>query len=164
MVKASASRALSPEQHTGICHGGNVEFGVANGHARLLWFAKPGWRNGIRRGLKILRPQGRVGSTPTPGTKFCYLSDERRSVKGAELFCVLSFGCCSSRSPSAGSGERLPPLQMRARASGATVSVTVIAVVARIAVPVSIHTPLLITAIPPLMIRGITALPFAPQV
>src|SRR5487761_617584 len=28
----------------------------------------PGWRNGIRRGLKILRPQGRVGSTPTPGT------------------------------------------------------------------------------------------------
>ena len=28
----------------------------------------PGWRNGRRRGLKILRPQGRVGSNPTPGT------------------------------------------------------------------------------------------------
>jgi hypothetical protein len=30
----------------------------------------PGWRNGIRRGLKILGPQGRVGSTPTPGISF----------------------------------------------------------------------------------------------
>ena len=28
----------------------------------------PGWRNGIRRGLKIPGPQGRVGSTPTLGT------------------------------------------------------------------------------------------------
>ena len=29
----------------------------------------PGWRNGLRRGLKILDPKGFVGSTPTPGTK-----------------------------------------------------------------------------------------------
>ena len=29
----------------------------------------PGWRNGRRKGLKILRPQGHVGSTPTPGTR-----------------------------------------------------------------------------------------------
>ena len=28
----------------------------------------PEWRNGRRRGLKIPRPQGRVGSTPTSGT------------------------------------------------------------------------------------------------
>ena len=28
----------------------------------------PGWRNGRRRGLKIPRSQGRVGSSPTPGT------------------------------------------------------------------------------------------------
>jgi hypothetical protein len=29
----------------------------------------PGWRNGIRKGLKIPGPKGCVGSTPTPGTK-----------------------------------------------------------------------------------------------
>lgn len=29
----------------------------------------PGWRNGIRKGLKILGPQGLVGSSPTPGIK-----------------------------------------------------------------------------------------------
>lgn len=29
----------------------------------------PKWRNGRRAGLKILCPQGRVGSTPTFGTK-----------------------------------------------------------------------------------------------
>jgi hypothetical protein len=28
----------------------------------------PGWRNGIREGLKILCSKGHVGSTPTPGT------------------------------------------------------------------------------------------------
>jgi hypothetical protein len=28
----------------------------------------PGWRNGIRGGLKIPCPQGRAGSTPAPGT------------------------------------------------------------------------------------------------
>ncbi|TSC91207.1 MAG: hypothetical protein CEN90_589 [Parcubacteria group bacterium Licking1014_17] len=28
----------------------------------------PGWRNGIREGLKILCPQGLVGPSPTPGT------------------------------------------------------------------------------------------------
>src|SRR3989344_2375756 len=27
-----------------------------------------GWRNGRRTGLKILRPQGHVGSTPAPST------------------------------------------------------------------------------------------------
>lgn len=31
----------------------------------------PKWRNGRRAGLKILCPQGRVGSTPTFGTKHC---------------------------------------------------------------------------------------------
>ena len=31
--------------------------------------AEPGWRNGRRGGLKIRCPQGRVGSSPTPGTK-----------------------------------------------------------------------------------------------
>ena len=29
----------------------------------------PGWRNGLRRGLKILDPKGFVGPNPTPGTK-----------------------------------------------------------------------------------------------
>ena len=29
----------------------------------------PGWRNGLRRGLKILDPKGFVGSIPTPGTR-----------------------------------------------------------------------------------------------
>ena len=29
----------------------------------------PGWRNGLRRGLKILDSKGFVGSNPTPGTK-----------------------------------------------------------------------------------------------
>jgi hypothetical protein len=29
----------------------------------------PGWRNGLRGGLKILDPKGFVGSNPTPGTK-----------------------------------------------------------------------------------------------
>lgn len=29
---------------------------------------EPEWRNGRRRGLKILRPQGRAGSTPASGT------------------------------------------------------------------------------------------------
>jgi hypothetical protein len=29
----------------------------------------PGWRNGLRRGLKILDPKGFVGSNPTPGTQ-----------------------------------------------------------------------------------------------
>gem|GEM_PF-2037158 len=28
----------------------------------------PGWRNGLRRGLKILDPKGFVGPNPTPGT------------------------------------------------------------------------------------------------
>ena len=30
---------------------------------------EPGWRNGRRGGLKIRCPQGRVGSSPTPGTR-----------------------------------------------------------------------------------------------
>ena len=30
---------------------------------------KPGWRNGLRRGLKILDPNRFVGSNPTPGTQ-----------------------------------------------------------------------------------------------
>ena len=29
---------------------------------------QPGWRNGSRSGLKNRSPNGRVGSTPTPGT------------------------------------------------------------------------------------------------
>ena len=36
---------------------------------RLCGRRPPGWRNGRRRGLKIPRPQGHVGSSPTPGTK-----------------------------------------------------------------------------------------------
>ncbi len=31
-------------------------------------FFLPGWRNGIREGLKILCSQELVGSSPTPGT------------------------------------------------------------------------------------------------
>jgi hypothetical protein len=37
-------------------------------HARRYDAPEPKWRNGRRSGLKIRRPQGRVGSTPTFGT------------------------------------------------------------------------------------------------
>jgi hypothetical protein len=36
----------------------------------------PGWRNGLRRGLKILDPKGFVGSNPTPGTN---VSNKKRA-------------------------------------------------------------------------------------
>ena len=35
----------------------------------LGWSLLPGWRNGIRDGLKHHCPQGLVGSNPTPGTQ-----------------------------------------------------------------------------------------------
>ncbi len=37
-------------------------------HPALSRLAEPGWRNGRRRGLKILVARASVGSTPTPGT------------------------------------------------------------------------------------------------
>src|SRR4028118_1260519 len=42
---------------------------LSKGGPRILRLADvPEWRNGRRRGLKILRLHGRVGSTPTSGT------------------------------------------------------------------------------------------------
>ena len=38
-----------------------------NSRSRLIAIKGPGWRNGLRRGLKILDPNGFVGSNPTPG-------------------------------------------------------------------------------------------------
>ncbi len=40
----------------------------------------PGWRNGLRRGLKILDPKGFVGSNPTPGTESMNNSDQFNKV------------------------------------------------------------------------------------
>ena len=40
-----------------------------HGAVRVLCAALPGWRNGRRMRLKIVCPQGRVGSSPTPGTR-----------------------------------------------------------------------------------------------
>ena len=39
-----------------------------SGHGLLQLNTMPGWRNGIREGLKILCQQWLVGSSPTPGT------------------------------------------------------------------------------------------------
>lgn len=44
-----------------------------SGHGLRQLNIKPGWRNGLRRGLKILDPYGFVGSTPTPGTTIVIL-------------------------------------------------------------------------------------------
>jgi hypothetical protein len=49
--------------------------------------ALPGWRNGIRRGLKILGPQGRVGSTPTPGIDTIHVRIERHPRTGCSRSC-----------------------------------------------------------------------------
>ena len=35
----------------------------------------PGWRNGIRKTLKMSGSKGRAGSTPAPGTKEASLND-----------------------------------------------------------------------------------------
>ena len=41
---------------------------AANNSLRYACSTVPGWRNGIRGGLKIPCPPGRAGSTPAPGT------------------------------------------------------------------------------------------------
>ena len=46
----------------------------------------PGWRNGRRGGLKILCPQGRVGSNPTLGTSALHVQPGDRSVRGPVLW------------------------------------------------------------------------------
>ncbi len=47
----------------------------------------PGWRNGRRGRLKICCPQGRVGSIPTPGTKW-------RSIDRRLLFLTTIVRMC----------------------------------------------------------------------
>src|SRR5713226_2741222 len=59
----------------------------------------PRWRNGRRRGLKILRAQAHAGSSPALGTKICLsftdrvcgdlMPDRGRSVANLEGTCVL---------------------------------------------------------------------------
>ena len=41
--------------------------------------ARPGWRNGLRRRLKIFDPKGFVGSSPTPGTFDLYPKNRNMS-------------------------------------------------------------------------------------
>ncbi|KKU98977.1 MAG: hypothetical protein UY32_C0009G0006 [Candidatus Jorgensenbacteria bacterium GW2011_GWC1_48_8] len=43
----------------------------------------PGWRNGLRRGLKILDSKGFVGSNPTPGTRV-WFSGRMRPCQGRD--------------------------------------------------------------------------------
>ena len=47
---------------------GEQVFGKGRVSCRI--YATPEWRNGRRGGLKIRWSQGRVGSTPSSGTKF----------------------------------------------------------------------------------------------
>lgn len=49
-------------------------------------YVSPEWRNGRRRGLKILRRRLRVGSTPTSGTNvtlihLVFLGDDSNPIK-----------------------------------------------------------------------------------
>ena len=44
----------------------------------------PEWRNGRRAGLKIQCPQGRVGSSPTSGTKACCFTRSRGDKSSPE--------------------------------------------------------------------------------
>lgn len=51
-----------------MANSGSNNWCYSSHYFKLLIVHTPGWRNGIRRGLKIPGSHGHEGSTPSPGT------------------------------------------------------------------------------------------------